>query len=148
MQYIYFKHIKTDEDKKRVKNHPKMTKKELEKILDGNKEIKIITEDIQGKSKIVALENRKLIFKEISKTLTQKKHYLSGFIKKDHFAQKKLPIELKDGNQTFLLNSLEATATDLFYIKRIRENSHYFFWLCICIYIPILWIKSQQQITN
>lgn len=121
MRYIFLNPIKTNEDKERVKNLTKLPQKDLQKLIKDKTETKVITDKTKISSQSKKMINEKNIYDEVKKTILSKNNNLINFIKKD-FKEKKPTPEINIGDETFLLNDLDSTATDLFYIIKIREN--------------------------
>ena len=121
MRYIYLKPVKTADDQKRVKNHPKLSSAELSKLIDDKVETKIITPESLAKTQAHHDDFRKMVLKEAIDLMAQKKHTLSSIITKNFKPADQVP-SMKDGDQTFMLNTSESQATDLFVLKSLRNG--------------------------
>jgi len=121
MRYIFLNPIKTNEDKERVKNLMKLPQKDLQKLIKDKTETKVITDKTKISSMSKKLINEKNMYDEVKKTILSKNKNLINFIKKDFKEKKPIP-EINIGDETFLLNDMDSTTKDLFYIIKIREN--------------------------
>ncbi len=121
MRYIHFKTVKINDDKKKVKNLPVIDQKQLEKLILDKVETIVVTDVTRKASEIQYLEVQKMIFDDVAETLTKRKHFLAKCFSQDSQIRN-VPIMIIDGDNRFMLNGLDAIATDIFYIKKIREN--------------------------
>lgn len=120
MRYIFLTPIKSDEDKKRAKDLPPISKEQLSKYIKDKTETKIITPGTKAVSRKKHDQFITTVSAEVLGLVKEKKHFLKNRISQEILKEK--PVLFKDHGNSFMLNSLSSTVIDLYIISKVRED--------------------------